>query len=98
MCVHSLDTAVVDSRPDGIALDIEWTNDVPDLVARDRALIDLARRARQLVADELLDEPIDGIRLEGSIPIRAGERQAGAGRPPRSARHGACDRRPRRAP
>lgn len=37
-------------RFDGIALDIEWTNDVPDPVARNRALIDLAHRSRRLVA------------------------------------------------
>ena len=36
-------------RFDGIALDIEWTNDVPDPVARNRALIDLAHRARRIV-------------------------------------------------
>ncbi|MEO6469384.1 MAG: hypothetical protein ABIP21_09800 [Acidimicrobiia bacterium] len=36
-------------RFDGIALDIEWTNDVPDPVARNRALIELAHRARGLV-------------------------------------------------
>ncbi len=36
-------------RFDGIALDIEWTNDVPDPVARNRALIDLAHRARRVV-------------------------------------------------
>ena len=36
-------------RFDAIALDIEWTNDVPDPVARNRALIDLARRARRVV-------------------------------------------------
>ena len=37
-------------RFDGIALDIEWINDVPDPVARNRALIDLAHRARRVVA------------------------------------------------
>ena len=36
-------------RFDGIALDLEWTNDVPDPVARNRALIDLAHRARRVV-------------------------------------------------
>ena len=36
-------------RFDGIALDIEWTSDVPDPVARNRALIDLAHRARRVV-------------------------------------------------
>ena len=36
-------------RFDGIALDIEWTSDVPDPVARNRALIDLAQRARRIV-------------------------------------------------
>ncbi len=36
-------------RFDGIALDIEWTNDVPDPTLRNRALIDLAHRAREVV-------------------------------------------------
>ncbi len=34
---------------DGIALDIEWTNDVPDPDQRNRALIDLVTRTRRLV-------------------------------------------------
>ena len=36
-------------RFDGIALDVEWTNDVTDTDQRNRALIDLATRARRLV-------------------------------------------------
>ncbi len=36
-------------RFDGIALDIEWTNDVPDTAERNRALIDLAQRTRKIV-------------------------------------------------
>jgi hypothetical protein len=37
-------------RFDGIALDIEWTRDVPDPAARNRALLDLAARTRRLVS------------------------------------------------
>ena len=36
-------------RFDGIALDVEWTKDVPDPDQRNRALIDLATRTRRLV-------------------------------------------------
>jgi len=36
-------------RFDGIALDIEWTNDVKDPVRRNRALVDLAGRVRRTV-------------------------------------------------
>jgi hypothetical protein len=36
-------------RFDGIALDIEWTNDVKDVAVRNRALIDLAAQTRHLV-------------------------------------------------
>lgn len=38
-------------RFDGIALDVEWTTDVPDTDQRNAALIDLARRSRRLVTD-----------------------------------------------
>lgn len=34
---------------DGIALDVEWTSDVPDVAARNRALLDLATRTHRLV-------------------------------------------------
>ena len=36
-------------RFDGIALDVEWTNDVTDVAARNRALVQLATRTRRLV-------------------------------------------------
>ena len=36
-------------RFDGIALDVEWTNDVTDVARRNRALVQLATRARRLV-------------------------------------------------
>ena len=36
-------------RFDGIALDVEWTSDVKDPVTRNRALIELAERTRELV-------------------------------------------------
>ena len=36
-------------RFDGIALDLEWTNDVPDATQRNRALLQLATRARRLI-------------------------------------------------
>src|SRR4051794_7386173 len=36
-------------RFDGIALDIEWTNDVPDPAARNSALVELSGRARTAV-------------------------------------------------
>jgi hypothetical protein len=36
-------------RFDGLALDIEWTNDVEDVALRNRALIELATRTRRLV-------------------------------------------------
>ena len=47
-------------RFDGIALDIEWTSDVKDPAARNRALIDLAARTRRLVTDV----PLGAIVLE----------------------------------
>jgi hypothetical protein len=47
-------------RFDGLALDIEWTNDVPDVAARNRALIELATRTRRLVTDV----PLGAIVLE----------------------------------
>jgi uncharacterized lipoprotein YddW (UPF0748 family) len=43
------DLQVHGQRFDGIALDIEWTNDVEDAAVRNRALIDLAARTRRLV-------------------------------------------------
>jgi len=40
----------VDGRGfDGLALDIEWTKDVPDTAARNAALIDLSRKTRDVV-------------------------------------------------
>jgi hypothetical protein len=45
---------------DGIALDIEWTNDVEDVAARNRALVELAERTRELVTDV----PLGAIVLE----------------------------------
>jgi uncharacterized lipoprotein YddW (UPF0748 family) len=38
-------------RFDGIALDIEWTNDVKDADKRNRALVDLAQQSRDVVTD-----------------------------------------------
>jgi hypothetical protein len=43
------DFRVQGQRFDGIALDVEWTNDVPDVTARNRALVELATRTRRLV-------------------------------------------------
>jgi hypothetical protein len=48
-------------RFDGIALDIEWTNDVGDVAARNRALIEVSRRSRSIVGD---DVPLGAIVLE----------------------------------
>jgi hypothetical protein len=45
---------------DGIALDIEWTQGVPDPKARNVALVKLAKRARQVVRDR----PLGAIVLE----------------------------------
>jgi len=39
---------------DSIALDIEWTADVPEVEARNAALIELSQRARDLVGDGVL--------------------------------------------
>lgn len=39
-------------RFDGLALDIEWTEGVPDVEARNAALIDLSERVRELVGDQ----------------------------------------------
>ncbi len=47
-------------RFDGIALDIEWTNDVKDVTLRNHALLDLASRARRVVTDV----PLGAIVLE----------------------------------
>lgn len=47
-------------RFDGIALDIEWTRDVPDVVARNTALVTLSRKARAAVGDT----PLGAIVLE----------------------------------
>lgn len=47
-------------RFDGIALDIEWTSDVKDVDKRNRALLDLAQRARDIVTDV----PLGAIVLE----------------------------------
>jgi hypothetical protein len=47
-------------RFDGIALDVEYTNAVPDPSARNDALIDIARRARTLVGSR----PLGAIVLE----------------------------------
>jgi hypothetical protein len=38
-------------RFDGLALDIEWTEGVPDVDARNDALVDLSTRVRELVGD-----------------------------------------------
>jgi hypothetical protein len=40
-----------DEQFDGLALDIEWTEGVPDVEARNRALVDLSERVRALVGD-----------------------------------------------
>ena len=50
-----------DERFDGIALDLEYTVDVPDVQARNDALLDLSRRVRDLVGD---DEAVAAIVLE----------------------------------
>ena len=47
-------------RFDGLALDIEWTNDVTDVAARNRALTTLATRTRRLVTNV----PLGAIVLE----------------------------------
>lgn len=49
-----------DERFDGFGLDIEWTESVPDVAARNAALIKLARRARAVVGDA----PLGAIVLE----------------------------------
>ncbi len=38
-------------RFDGLALDLEWTEGVPDVEARNQALVDLSERVRELVGD-----------------------------------------------
>lgn len=43
---------VAGHRFDGIAVDIEWTEDVPDPVERGRRLIDLSERLREAVGDQ----------------------------------------------
>jgi hypothetical protein len=48
-------------RFDGLALDLEFTEDVPDVPARNQALLDLSRRVRELVGD---DEAVAAIVLE----------------------------------
>lgn len=45
---------VAGHRFDGIAVDIEWTEDVPDAVERGRRLVDLSRRLRGAVGDQPL--------------------------------------------
>lgn len=47
-------------RFDGIALDIEWTNDVEDVQRRNDALLEVAERTRELVTDV----PLGAIVLE----------------------------------
>ena len=47
-------------RFDGIALDIEWTSDVPDPAARNAALVELSGRARTVVGST----PLGAIVLE----------------------------------
>jgi len=49
-----------DERFDGIALDVEWTQGVPDPVARNEALVRLAKQAREAVDDR----PLGAIVLE----------------------------------
>lgn len=50
--IEALDEFEVDGhRFDGIALDIEWTEGVPDTLARNRALVRLSKRTRELVGD-----------------------------------------------
>ena len=52
-------------RFDGIALDIEWTQGVPDPVARNVALVRFAKRARSVVADRPLGAVVlDPVLLE----------------------------------
>ncbi|MCZ7525098.1 MAG: hypothetical protein M5U14_01095 [Acidimicrobiia bacterium] len=41
-------------RFDGLAVDVEWTRDVPDPEERNRRLVELSRRLRDLVGDEAL--------------------------------------------
>jgi hypothetical protein len=47
-------------RFDGLALDIEWTNDVEDVALRNQALVRLARKSRRVVTDV----PLGAIVLE----------------------------------
>ena len=47
-------------RFDGIALDLEWTTDVPETARRNRALLEIAARTRRAVTDM----PIGAIVLE----------------------------------
>lgn len=42
-----------DERFDSIALDIEWTADVPDTTERNGRLVELTERTRELVGDEM---------------------------------------------
>jgi hypothetical protein len=50
-----------DERFDAIALDVEWTQGVPDPSARNDALVELSQRTRDLVGDEY---PLGAIVLE----------------------------------
>lgn len=43
-----------DQRFDSIALDIEWTADVPETTERNRRLVELSERSRQVVGDDAL--------------------------------------------
>lgn len=45
---------VAGHRFDGIAVDIEWTEDVPDHVERGRRLVELSQRLREAVGDQAL--------------------------------------------
>ena len=64
---------------DGLALDIEWTGSVPDGALRNERLVELSRRARDLVGGM----PLGAIVLEpvlarGRQPRRTGPRSRGA--------------------
>ena len=53
--VEALDEFEVDDqRFDSIALDIEWTADVPETTERNRRLVELSERSRQVVGDDAL--------------------------------------------
>ncbi len=58
-------------RFDGLALDLEWTEGVPDVQARNDALVDFSERARELVGDRdaLAAIVLEPVLLEAVNPL-----------------------------